>query len=445
MMNSITGKKYFLIISWIITLSYFISAQVSYELYMPKHMVFMGEKIRFELRFSYPENMLVHIRSIQDLEIDILKDIEIADPVMTTEVRQGTSYRIYTWHGTCYAQKSGMYHIPALKAVYFYNYGVYEVLSRSISIKVQELPALAHRAPPVYAIGEYTQIRLSSERAHMKVGEAQKLQVQIIGTGNIEKLSVLELKVPAHIKYYASAHTNTPTGKQFEFVIQPIIEGEYVIPAQLFTYFDTNKKMYKKIVSNSLQIHVDKADKAVLNALPLTRNQILDHDILDTSEDKKPGLSRDAQIKQLLLYGWPALQWPLYILFCLLPLIIGSFVYLQKLYTIYMASSDRQRRRAFKRARKQLQQAQIAHHDNKIYEIIQQTCHDRLYPAKKIITDRDVTDILLQTGCSEQEYKQWQDFIQSLLAHAYRSDTQKNNIVYFEQAYKWLNQLEKLL
>jgi hypothetical protein len=114
-------------------------------------------------------------------------------------------------------------------------------------------------------IGAFKTFTLSVDKTSALANEAIALTLELEGVGNFDQIATPKLQLPDFIKHYESKATFTPSpilgffgGKKiFEYVIQVSDMGKITIPAQQFTYFDTESKFYKTIKTDEIVMQIN--------------------------------------------------------------------------------------------------------------------------------------------------------------------------------------------
>ena len=131
--------------------------------------------------------------------------------------------------------------------------------TKKIKLKVLPLPNL--NKPEFFsgAVGKY-EISAVVNKKILKVNEPFNLIITIKGNGNINSILEPDIKLPNEMKRYATTinidKRDIIKTKQFQCVIIPIIEGNYIIPKISFSYFNPDLKDYIIISTKEIKIKV---------------------------------------------------------------------------------------------------------------------------------------------------------------------------------------------
>lgn len=149
----------------------------------------------------------------------------------------------------------------ALPVIFGENYQQKRVLSNNLQIDVLPLPEYPGL---VDGVGDFKYFKAYTDKNEVFVNEPILFNLQIEGKGNLDQVIAPKLNLPSNFRFYESKTgveqdltTNFLGGKKrFEYVLQVPQKGEYQIPAQKFTYFDTQSKSYKTLKTSSLNLNI---------------------------------------------------------------------------------------------------------------------------------------------------------------------------------------------
>lgn len=133
--------------------------------------------------------------------------------------------------------------------------------SNSLKLDIKPLP---DSGGSVDGIGIFKTFTISVDKQSALVNEAIKLTLEVCGSGNFDQIATPKLVLPDYIKNYESKNDFTADEslgafggkKRFEYVIQVSSAGDVKIPAQSFTYFDTNSKSYKTLKTEEIVLSI---------------------------------------------------------------------------------------------------------------------------------------------------------------------------------------------
>ena len=145
----------------------------------------------------------------------------------------------------------------------YYGSEVVPLTSEPVSLKVKSLP---DGKPENFsgAIGNY-KLAASLSKNKINANKAVNLEVEIIGSGNLNTLKTPSVEIPENIETYAPKRKDVfearPSGLKGKVVedhlLVPQYGGEYQIGPVVFNYFDPNKQKYISLKTNSLMLTVD--------------------------------------------------------------------------------------------------------------------------------------------------------------------------------------------
>lgn len=424
-----------------------VNSKAFLRLMVDSESVVVGQKIGCILRFYYQDPSLsLHNISMPELPGFDIKEIGKLESG-TAEV-DGVPYRYAQWQWDMYPTKPGEFMIPAYNADYdlpvkdnnhllgslfmFINNRVdrKRVYSNAVSIKVAPLPHCDH---DVHAVGLFERISAEIKPGMAKAGEGMVLVIEIEGVGNLQAIAVPTLKMPEALKYYdsnstiiAPRHADELPKKRFEFIVQGMQSGDCKIPEQLFTYFDIERHAYTTLRTSPLAVsimpgvHSPKKD-AVMPSAPVEQPVVV-----AAAQEKIADINGVGQWYPVAEQR--SLPWWLFQILFLIPCIYLGYPLVAEKFIMLTGNSARlTRRRAFKQARKRIEQAAKAGEDKDLYVIFMQLFQD--------LGKGDLKEEVLLDG--------WTDFFERITHAAYAQSDNKNTDELCRMAKQWLDHLEK--
>lgn len=185
------------------------------------------------------------------------------------------------------------------------HYGAETIMLSSdpIQLNVKNLP---EGRPKNFsgAIGEYT-MNTNLSKKNLKSEESINLEIEIVGSGNLNTLKMPEIDLPEHIETYAprkrenfEARPSGLRGKVVEtLILVPQYGGDYKIDPITFSYFDPEKNEYINLKSKSFNLKVDGPPPPVIDTTQL-KDEVIDsittENAIDTSNPSifKPNIDR---------------------------------------------------------------------------------------------------------------------------------------------------------
>ena len=423
--------------------------------------VVVGQKIECALRFYYQDRS-VSLNKIGQPELPGFDVKNMSNLESGVAESNGAQYYYAQWRWDMYPTKPGEFIIPAYNIDYeipaqdnhvlggffmFMNNRAdrKRVYSNAITIKVLSLP---HYDGRVDAIGVFERITAEIKPGMAKEGEGMVLALEVEGIGNLDAMATPVIIMPEALKHYDSHSTviapqssDELPKKRFEFIVQGMQYGDWEIPEQSFTYFDTEKNSYETlrtsplvvsimpgVVSNKKNINsVDggaQAPTIVIEEVPQQRiGNINSVGQWYPVEERQP------------------LQWWLFSMLFLMPcLYVWRPTITENFGLLSNKFSWGRKRRAFKQARKKLEQSlMFADYSNfhAIFVELFASC-GQLYSLK------DAATVLRAAGLPVELLGEWNSFVDSITHAAYaKTDNKKDELCRVAQ--QWIDRLEKIL
>lgn len=431
------------------------------QLIANKERVIVGEKINVALRF-YPGKS-TSLDGISEPNLTGFSAEPLKGPFTGTENINSESRKYIEWRTTLYPQKSGSVTIPSVAAVYkiarkqrsrgfdvferFFDGGLQQkqVFSNALNITIDELPPYNGT---VDAIGNFDSLRASIDHSVAKEGEGIVYRLTLEGEGNLQSIEAPELTVPEGLKYYESksyVNESRVSGNQrkiFEYILQGIKPGTFVIPAQLFTYFDLDKRIYKQLCSNEIELTVN----PIGNAAKQTVTQSNAESVVAQKENNglmpinHTGPWREQQPRQI--------PWTVFMVLCSMPVLVALGTVGRNLLLMHREknSDKRKESQAFSVAFVALKKARKEQHLGKLHELFITLFAHKFGQSNELVTD-DFIITCLQKGATPAIKTEWQLFFNELLQSkfGYQEYPAKKKEQLFELADQWLNRLQELL
>jgi hypothetical protein len=147
-----------------------------------------------------------------------------------------------------------------------------DLKSPARTVKVLPLPG---NKPTSFngAVGSDFKMAVNIDRTEVANNESLTLKVKISGTGNLKLVDKLNIDFPQTFEVYDPKITNNINNstagasgsKVFEYLIVTREQGDYVIPAIKFSYFDVSTKSYKILSGKDIKIHVAKGNQVEIS------------------------------------------------------------------------------------------------------------------------------------------------------------------------------------
>jgi hypothetical protein len=411
------------------------------RLMVDSESVVVGQKIGCTLRFYYQDQSLslsnVGMPTLSGFEIQEIGKLEQG----TAEV-DGVEYHYAQWRWDMYPTKPGEFIIPAYNADYeipakdnhmFGGFFVFvnsradrkRVYSNAVTIKVSSLPYCNH---PVHAVGTFERFSAEIKPGMAKQGEGMVLVMEIEGDGNLQAIAVPSLQLPKALKYYDSNNAIIPSQysdefpkKRFEFIVQGMECGDCEIPEQRFTYFDTERNAYTTLRTSPLAVSIMPGAHSVKKDTATTTASIEQDSVSVVVEEGIADINTIGEWYPVA--ERQPLPWWIFQLLFLLPCVyIGYPRILEKLVVLGSSNARFMRRRAFKKARKQIDHAIKKADAKSLYAIFIQ---------------------LFQELGTQPDSEEWSSFFGLITHAAYAQSDDNDSYELCRMAKQWLERLEK--
>jgi len=429
-----------------------------------KKEIFLGEKIVATLQFLYSDNT-VSLETITEPECEGFSVGKKSGPEVDIRTIDGKEYNVLIWRFELYPTKTGTLTIPAYSADFliqtrrdrFAGLSLFfgpqatrkRVYSNAAQIKVLPLPP---HDPPVEAIGSFVGFSARLDPPVAKEGEGMVFSLCLEGEGNLDAIKTPELQgIPHAFKWYDSKNykiEETTSGKPsqcFEYIIQGLEGGEWEIPPQEFTYFDTKRQTFKTLKTAAINVSVI----SQLNTKKFKTQRQQEENSADQVNQK--------QIDNLLPLNkngaWykldnRSMSWYLFLILIVLSLSYGVFsaiAYLRSFIHDRYAVSLR-KNRAFAVARKQLERIESTHDIVQLYQLFVDLFSSRLQVSTQSISQSKIEEILRKAGWNDEKISRWNAFFIKLTEQVYTGNTLSTvDRELLEQADQWLRLLEKVI
>ena len=138
-----------------------------------------------------------------------------------------------------------------------------KAVSDPVVFDVIDLPTNNRPESFINAIGNFSwTVKLDKLKA--KANEPLKLMIKLDGTGNLPTLESPALNLPEEFEVFEPKIKNTSKveikgingSKEFEFMIMPRKEGDFMLGPFNFSYFDADTKKYTTLSSDSFEVNI---------------------------------------------------------------------------------------------------------------------------------------------------------------------------------------------
>ncbi len=427
------------------------------QLSVDKSHVVVGEKIRCTLQFAGISDK-VQLEQIANPHFDAIID-EQSGPVTHNEQRNGKLYTIAEWTFDIRPNKPGKLVLPACSAdvaiqkevndhlsafsIFFkYRNELRKIYSNAATIEVTELPVSKNA---IQTIGTFDYLHASLKPAVAKEGEGMVLTLALKGDVPLNAVETPQLQnMPPALKWYESKHyLQEPEGAKehktlnFEYVVQGLQQGTWEIPAQQFTYFDVKCRSVKTLRSSPITVAIEP------NGILSTASHSSHAEA--KSNDKEP----QEELSSIITEGnWQAtkpaiIPWPLFFILALAPLLWALWRALQ-LYALHYAPYFKQRN-AFNYARKQIIKTSQTGASDQLRAIFFQAIAVRLNMSPSLLSQEIIERKLSDVGMDSKKINAFDSFLTMLHEFSFYKRQAQGNESLFDQANRWLDELERVL
>lgn len=277
------------------------------------HDVFVREPVTCTLRFYYAStNVRTVSRQIENVEDFVV--IDSAPALQGSETIDGKSWNFVEWSWRLYSKKAGSLMLPACAVhfeevqrggIFFMSMQPKQIYSNAVTLEVKALPLSDE---PIQAVGFFERFEARVEPSVACAGDAMVLTLRVEGSGLFDDEQPVTVQgVPEALRWYESKKSDLNQerdgviGKVFEFIVQGLHEGEWQIPEQRFSYFDTKAHQCRTLISSPISVTIlpGQAVTGMVPTLPQTPTSFATvlHD------DLAPSIVGDG-------FSWWAREWP---------------------------------------------------------------------------------------------------------------------------------------
>jgi hypothetical protein len=280
-----------------------------------------------------------------------------------------------------------------------------ELRTEPVHLEVKPMPA---RAPASFngAVGQFS-LEATTDTTQSKVNEPITWQITLSGWGNLNALAdPIWPEMPEWRTFESNATTNAQfqdghvTGSRvYEHLLVPQAEGEYIIPAVEFTYFDPVAEMYQTISSQPIPVSIAPGDPGTTPQAVPGGSAGIDK---ETIEQLATDIRHLKPVPSELRAGNPPItEAPLYWLAWAVPLasLAGNFVWQRRQQYWQHNAGLARSSKAWKKAKKALAEARQA---KDIYSaaglVLTNYLADKLNQPVAGLTHQALADLLTEKG-----------------------------------------------
>lgn len=283
----------------------------TFELSIAQRDVVLEEKVPFKLRLTFDQSSY----SLTNITAPTIAGVAIEQlPAAKKgqDVVHGVNCFVYEWDGVLYPQKTGTIVIEPFQVAGEQRSsgmrGVWSVftsnsvafLSNAVSLRVHALPGDGNVGKWV---GDFHEAHLEAERTRLSAGDAIMVRYRIKGSGNLHLCKHPHLQLPEGCKWYAAQAKKEHDGHCFEYVVQLLEDGVFVLPSQMFRYFNPARNGYEELLTESIRLFVDPAHQVKAMQPPLD-DVVSESQISESNSDDVSWTQRTSLVRTLELPDW---------------------------------------------------------------------------------------------------------------------------------------------
>ena len=404
----------------------------------------VGQKVIATLRF-YSSDASVDLKNViaPDYAQTGWASKNNVGPIEKEEILDGVRYSYLQWQCELVPQKAGELTLPAYRIDYTMRSGRIDLYSfifgsqvektaysNAATLSVQPLP---HTSKPVHAIGQFNAFNAILKPSSVHEGEGMTLLFEVHGDADPDELS-LELEgMPESVKSYQSKQYSKKTSQGpvqcIEYILQARTQGDFEIPAQSFTFFDTKNKKYTTLHSARVPFTI-LPSTASGSSVPVPQTPQAAADIQD---DIKPIISayHPSAARGPIAFG-------LFLALILVPLIIvGLLSAYHYLYRMLLRMYFIRKWLACSKARAAIATAHKKGDSAQLYQIFQHLCAS----LHGISADQITVQQMLELSVDQSLAQEWASFIHAVCHARYMHAGEE--MILFKQAHAWVNLIKK--
>lgn len=440
------------------------------RLTLDKDHAVVGEKIKGVLRFYY-RDAVIDLRNVGEPQLDQFTCANRKGPMAGMQAIDGTDYHYIEWQWDLYPKKAGDICLSAYRFDYtvpsqektddlFAAFAFFarerrvqkRLYSNAVNLTVRALP---DHEGPVHAIGNFSRFSARMKPPVAQEGEGMVLTLEVEGDGDLDSVELSPLALGSEFSWYDSKNfcaqaqnKDSAQKKSFEYIVQGMKPGNWVIPSQQFTYFDVTQGRYKTYTTSPIEVTIKpNARLAAAHAVPkekIGENPGAVEQAVDVQEDEIRPIYQDGPMHS---YKERAMPWWFFVLLIFVPLIAILFAKMKGIRTTSGKPAKTNKKEAFARARTALKTAEEKQAYGQIYPIFINLFVACLELAQDVITEDAIEDALVQAKMSPADLGRWRGFFNRIaeIVFAAKGRVEQDAQGLFKQAEDWLNTLEKLV
>ncbi len=423
------------------------------RLVLDQERVVIGDKLNCSLQI-YSRDPDIEIHEIKGPDLSSFNFVATNGPVSAVTYIDNVKYTCLEWQWELHPKKVGPIAIPACGIDFLVpvDYGMFflrpqftqkRIYSNAVTLTVDPLPAYNGT---VHAVGRFKSCSLSIKPTVAKTGEGMVLTLEVEGIGDLKNINAPTLSMPSVFSCYESKNyvgdkdSNGFGKKYFEYIVQGLQPGEWEIPSQNFTYFDTKTRSYATLSTSPVHVTIvasgATAQPTIKNSNHSSPNAA---SILQDSDNDIAPLHQDGS-------WYPrkerALPWWVFIMFLSFPIF---WLFLRGLHARYWKVRSSSKKQNVAHARALLKHAERSHQPAKIYAIFVDFFAQQAAIEPSLISQDYIEQYLQLHGYSEHHCLMWNSFFNRINELAFYQREKMGATDIFAQAYRWLDNFEMKL
>lgn len=437
------------------------------EFVVDRDHLYVGQKLRATLRFISSDAEHISIEPFVMQPMSALTAYHISQPEQRQILLDGKGYNQVEVHMDMYPTKSGRIVIPAqfvdytkelsmnaslgnFAALFGPRYERKRAHSNTITLEVVPLPA---HTPPAELVGELTRFDATIEPNVAQQYEGLVLKLIFEGDAHFTRMQTPELQqMPSELKYYRSKSElqELAQGQQYvcEYIVQGLQPGDYAVPAQTITYFDTATGSYKTKATTPLFITIMPGQSMHQQPRAGQPSASVQEPIVEQQQQVEQSplaplhASMNASTYNMLYYGLP---W--WVLLLLAFMLYGS-TYMQQLQIYVQQMAARvapayMRQRFFAQIKKELAQATAANNYYALSHLLAQVIARHMQCEPGLIDQGTMAAYIDTLSWSLEKKQRWQQYVQRLHERLYAQHADANDVQLFAATELWIDELER--
>lgn len=363
------------------------SEPIFLKLLGPIKPVFVGEKFKLIIRI-YSNLEQLQLTNLEQISHKSFKIGQLNKASSGNIVIRNSTYSYQDYEQILTATQAGEFLIPALALDYavpnrrsgwfFMNsYTSHQAYSNSLKITVQNLPQNKANSSKINLIGAFKDFKLTVNKPDLAKGAGGVISLFLTGDAqrpyDLDELKLDQLELPAVLRaFYSKTVRLAPDKLQFDFVVQGLQTGEFIIPAQKLNFFNPETARYQELTTKPVKLIITAPEHNnsgnASSATNLSHANNSNNYDLNSCADLQIDHELSPIICNLNLNAGPKLlipkNWFIGLVSCLLLTLVSLGVLAG--YSYYSRRIGYVRKQAFKRAESALMQADSP---QKIYQI----------------------------------------------------------------------------